>query len=89
MELENGGVRQRHYDAADSTVPRVSIYYKFDGNIWKDPHGAGVIGESVLPWLINPYTQIRHVYTKEKTTEWSMYVVSDDGKTFADEHHGA
>jgi hypothetical protein len=82
MELENGGVRQTHYDTAESTDVRVSIFYKFDGKEWKDPHGAAVVGEVVLPWLINPYTQIRHVYTEEKTTEWSLYVVSEDGKTF-------
>jgi hypothetical protein len=82
MELENGGVRQKHYDTADSTDARVSVYYKFDGKEWKDPHGPQVAGEQVVPWLINPDTQIRHVYTKEKTTEWSLYVVSEDGKTF-------
>lgn len=80
LEPENGGIRQTHYDTPESTVPKVSIFYKFDGQEWKDPHGPGM-GEVVLPWLINPYTQIRHVYTKEKTTEWSLYVVSSDRKT--------
>jgi hypothetical protein len=80
LEPENGGIRQTHYDTPESSEPRVSIFYKFDGQEWKDPHGPGM-GEAVLPWLVNPYTQIRHVYTKEKTTEWSLYVVSSDRKT--------
>jgi hypothetical protein len=80
LEPENGGIRQTHYDTPESTEPHVSIFYKFDGQEWKDPHGPGM-GEVVLPWLINSYTQIRHVYTKEKTTEWSLYVISSDRKT--------
>lgn len=82
MQLENGGVRQRHYDTPESTDPLVSIFYKFDGKEWKDPHGGKPPGEVVLPWLINPDTQIRHCYTPERTTEWSLYIVSSDGKTF-------
>jgi hypothetical protein len=30
---------------------------------------------------VNSYTQIRHVYGKERTTEWSIYAMSLDGKT--------
>jgi hypothetical protein len=88
FELDNGGVRQSHYDMADSTSPRITPYYKFDGKEWPDPHGPGVSngnngpGELLLTYLVNPYTQIRHTWVKAKTTEWSFYVISADGKTF-------
>jgi hypothetical protein len=80
FEIENGGIRQKIYERPDSPAPLVSSFYKFDGKEYPDPHGPGR-GEVVIPWLVNPYTQIRHVYTKEKTTEWSIYAVSADGKT--------
>jgi hypothetical protein len=80
FELENGGIRQKIYERPESPEPLVSSFYKFDGQEHPDPHGPGK-GEVVLPWLVNPYTQIRHVYTKERTTEWSFYTVSADGKT--------
>jgi hypothetical protein len=88
LEYDNGGVRQSHYDMSDSTSPRITPFYKFDGNEWPDPHGPGVSngnngpGELLLTYLVNPYTQIRHTWVKAKTTEWSFYVVSADGKTF-------
>jgi hypothetical protein len=88
LEYYEGGVKQSHYDLVDGTVPRITPFYKFDGKEWPDPHGPGVSngnngpGELLLTTLINPYTQIRHTWVKAKTTEWSFYVVSSDGKTF-------
>jgi hypothetical protein len=80
FEIEKGGIRQKIYERPESAAPLVSSFYRFDGREYPDPHGPGK-GEVVLPWLVNRYTQIRHVYTTEKTTEWSVYAVSADGNT--------
>lgn len=62
------------------TPPAYSYAAKVDGKEYPDPRGRK--DQTMTHWRLGPDLIVRLVKTNGKPSEWAIYAVSSDGKTF-------
>jgi hypothetical protein len=77
---EANGVRNTLFDSPTSS-PNYSYAAPFDGKDHPDPRTPGK-DQTLAHWHLAPDLIVRQQKTDGKTSEWVIYTVSSDGKTF-------